>query len=203
MPAKFARHFERNMLCVFDTETTGLDPSFHEIHQIAAVPLDANIKINPDIMPFVMDIKIQYPDRMDKRARFLAGPQFADRQLQAFDPFTAADLFDEWFQRLELDINRKIIPLAHNWPFDRAFIQQWLGPMTFNDIFHPHYRDTMAAASFIRDLADHKCENTPWSKLTLEALCTYFRITNLKAHDALQDCLATAEIYRRMLQYAS
>ena len=46
------------------------------------------------------------------------------------DPYKAADLFDEWFQKLGLPFGKKILPLAHNWPFEQAFLSRWLGQMS-------------------------------------------------------------------------
>ena len=44
-------HLNGNILCAVDVETTGLEVGFHEIWQIAVLPLDSNIKPNKDILP--------------------------------------------------------------------------------------------------------------------------------------------------------
>jgi hypothetical protein len=43
------------------------------------------------------------------------------------DAYKAADLLVEWFEKLRLPAYKRIIPIAQNWPFDRAFIMNWLG----------------------------------------------------------------------------
>lgn len=201
--ARSAQHLNNNILCAVDVETTGLNPGFNEIWQICVLPLDSACKPSREIPPFYQDIKINYPDRISRKAVHISRERFAEKQIRALDAFTAADMMDEWFQRLNLPLYKKIVPLAHNWPFDRHFILDWLGPASFNDFFHPHYRDSMTAAIFLMDLADHNSRRVEMSKFNLSELCNKMDVTNLQAHDALQDCVATAECYRRLMSWAS
>jgi DNA polymerase III alpha subunit (gram-positive type) len=201
--AKSSVHLNGNLFCAVDVETTGLQVGFHEIWQIAILPLDSLGLPSKEILPFYQDMRVNYPERINKRAIHLNRNDFALRQKRALDPFLCTDMLDEWFQRLNLPIYKKIVPLAHNWPFDRSFLLEWLGETSFHDFFHPHYRDSMATAIFLMDLASHKCNRVNITRFNLTSLCNEFKITNMKAHDALQDCIATAELYRRLLQYAS
>jgi DNA polymerase III epsilon subunit-like protein len=201
--AKSAYHLNGNILCAVDVETTGLTAGFHEIWQIAILPLDSTYTPNKEIIPFYQDLKVQYPDRVNRNAVKLNRNDFALRQKRALDPFTCADLLDEWFQKLDLPLYKKIVPLAHNWPFDRSFIMDWLGPASFYDFFHPHYRDSMAAAVFNSDVTAFKCDRITMPKFNLAHLCNYFNVNNMKPHDALQDCIATAEVYKRLIKYVN
>ncbi|HDZ14083.1 hypothetical protein LCGC14_0646540 [marine sediment metagenome] len=193
------QHLNGHLLCAIDVETTGLRPGYHDIWQIAVLPLDTNIKPLREIMPFCMDIKIKNPERMEKKAMLLPKADFVRRQQHAIESFTCADLFDEWFDRLELPLYKKIVPLAQNWPFDREFLKDWMGLESFNQAFYPVYRDTMVAAAFDSDLCDFRSEKIMFNKYNLGFICKKLDVTNVKAHDALQDCIATAECYRRML----
>ena len=193
------QHLNGNLLCAVDVETTGLRPSFHEIWQIAVLPLDSNIRPLKGVLPFCMDIKINYPDRVDKRAMLLPRADFVQRQQHAIDTFTCADLFDDWFDRLELPLHKRLIPLAQNWPFDREFLKEWQGQESFNQAFNPVYRDTMVAAAFDIDLCDFRSEKVLFTESNLGYICARLGVHNIKAHDALQDCIATAECYRRMI----
>lgn len=192
-------HLNGNLLCAIDTETTGLQPGHSEIYQIAVLPLDSDIKPLKNVIPFYMDTKIIYPDRIDKKAIKMPKEEFARRQQRAVEPFTCADMFDAWFDRLNLAIYKKICPLAQNWPFDRAFIVEWLGVDSFEYLFSPLYRDTMVAAAFHSDTCDFKGEKILYTQYNLQFLCNKMGIKNQKPHDALQDCVATAEVYRRMI----
>lgn len=192
-----------NLLCAVDVETTGLCAGFHEIWQLAILPLDSAYKPSKEFAPFYQEMRIQYPDRIDSKAIKLSRNNFALKQQRALDPFTCADMFEEWFHKLDLPIYKRIVPLAHNWPFDRSFLLDWLGEASFFDFFHAHYRDSMAAAIFLMDLANYKCDQVTLAKFSLASMCGKFNVTNMKAHDALQDCIATAEVYRRLLGFAS
>jgi DNA polymerase III epsilon subunit-like protein len=186
-------------MCAVDVETTGLIAGYHDIWQIAILPLDSNIKPLKDILPFYMDIKVVNPDRIEPKAIKLPRAEFARRQQGAIESFSCADLLDEWFTRLQLPMYKRIVPLAQNWPFDRSFLIEWLGIKTFEYMFFPVYRDTMAAAAFDSDLADFRSEKVLFTQYNLAFVSTRLEVQNAKAHDALQDCITTAECYRRML----
>ena len=191
-------HLNGNMLCAVDVETTGLDPNYHEIWQVGILALDSNIKPAKAFLPFYVNLKINYPERIDPKAirNRLA---FAELQQRALDPFTAADLLDSWFEKLHLPIYKKICPLAQNWPFDRSFLIEWLGIKSYEHLFSPWYRDTMTTAILDSDLCNFKGEKILFTEYGLPFLCNKLKIKNERAHDALQDSVATAECYRRML----
>ena len=199
--SRSSAHLHGNVLAAVDVETTGLDPENHEIWQIAILPLDSNITPSKTQDPFYMDLKITDFSKREKNALSVSPIDFAERQLKALDPYTVADLLEEWYIRLNLPVGRRLVPLAHNWPFDRHFIIKWIGTLSFEFIFHPHYRDSMAAAMFIKDRCDWKSEPQPFKRASLSQLCMDFGVNNLRPHDALQDCMATAEVYRRLLKY--
>ena len=198
--AKGLRHLNGNCLCAIDVETTGLKPGHHEIYQVALLPLDPDLKPRKDIIPFYQDLQILYPDRIDKRAVKMNRLEFARKQQRAIDPFTAADLLDTWFDNLKLPIYKRMCPLAQNWPFDRSFLTAWLGIQSFEHLFSPWYRDTMVVSQCHSDLMDLRSEHIVFPEHNLAFLSQKLGIKNLKTHDALQDCVTTAEVYRRLLR---
>lgn len=193
-------HLNGNLLCAVDVETTGVDPLKHDIWQVAILPLDTNIKPLKGVMPFYMDMKLKNPDNVDYKALSIGKANLADLQLRAIDPWKAVDLFIEWFERLKLPERKKIAPLASNWLFDRDFLIEWIGRSSFDHYFHFHYRDTQASALYMNDRADQHIDRVPHPKVGLSYLSSLYKVKNLKAHDALQDCITTAEVYRLMLR---
>jgi len=193
-------HLNGNLLCAVDVETTGLRPGYHDIIQIAVLPLDSQIRPIQNIRPFyVAAMKPKRLENIDKAAPKAHRINMAELCLKGLDPWKAVDLFEEWFERLELPVGKRIVPLAHNWVFDRAFVIDWLGELSFEHFFDYHYRDSMVAAEYLNDRADHHVEKYPFPKVSLEYCCNILNVTNADAHNALADCVATAEVYKRML----
>jgi DNA polymerase III epsilon subunit-like protein len=196
-------HLAGNLLAAVDFETTGRRPGYHEIVQIAILPLDHNLDAHPDVPVFYMNIRPNHPERCERGAFAVHGLDVDLLMLHAPSQDRAVDLLCEWFNKLDLPQNRVVVPLAHNWPFESAFLKGWLGIDLVDQMFHSHGRDSMLLAAALNDRAFFTGEPIPFSKLSLIALCKQFGIVYEKAHDALADCQATAELYKRLLTYAT
>jgi len=206
-------HFNGNLLAAIDVETTGFIPGHHDIIQICVLLLDSDIKPDLQVNPFYVNMKPKRPENIEPDAMEVSRISFANIMQTAIDPWDAADLFDDWFVNLRKDMhnrraklpeNRKLLPLAQNWAFDLNFVKDWLGEKSSFDFFHPWYRDTLAVAQFLNDqyAKDPNCvlpHKVPFPKSNLGYICSQLNVKNEKAHDALQDCIATAEAYRRMV----
>ena len=135
------KHWNGDQMCVIDTETTGLDPNINEIFQICILPLDSMYKPRRDVNPFNILIKPDYPETWDKEACKIHKDKLDKLARHGIDSEVAKELFIEWVNKLGLPYNkyrtarRRIIPLGHNYTFDRAFIQSWLGQDTYDEIF--------------------------------------------------------------------
>lgn len=199
-PHPSMQHLNGNLLCAIDVETTGLDPTKHDLIQLCVLPLDNFIRPLQTVRPFYVNMKPKRPENIDRGAGKVHRIDLARLIIDGLDPWKAVDLFDEWFQKLNLPVNKKIVPLAHNWVFDRAFVMEWIGgPVSFDSMFDYHYRDSMVAALYLNDRADHHNEKFPFPKVSLGYCCNCLDLQNPNAHDALADCVTTAELYRRML----
>lgn len=192
-------HWNHHALCSIDIETTGLDAAKHEIIPIAVLPLKPDLTPRTDVIPFYVEIAPQNDRSTFEPGAFRVNKLDIDHLIDTgLDPYRVADRFDEWFQGLGLPFKKKILPLAHNWPFEASFLTRSLGWMSFDDFFFG-YRDTMTVANLLNDIADMNNEPWPFPKVSLTYLCSQLKVENENPHDALGDAKATAECYRRLV----
>jgi DNA polymerase III epsilon subunit-like protein len=194
------KNWYNNIMAAVDVETTGTEPGYHEILQIAVLPLDNNIKVSDEHRFFYMNVAPKHPERQGKAAR---GKHKLDAHKMAAECITqerAADMLNEWFNNMQLPFGKRLIPLAHNWGFERGMMTHWLGIDRLDEIFHPFPRDTMLFANMINDVYSWQGMEIPFHTVTLKAMCKRFEIPLENAHDALADCVATAALYREMIR---
>lgn len=193
-------HLNGNIMCAIDIETTGRMPGYHEIIQIGVQPLDAMLEPLEDIRPFYINIAPEFPERAESTAQVVHGLNLQELKETAPDQWKVADLFDEWFQSLDLPWKKSIVPLAHNWAFESGFLKAWLGIECVNEMFHPHPRDSMLFAISINDRAVMRGEMPIYKSVALPAMCKQLGIEVIKSHDALSDALAEAKLYQTLLR---
>lgn len=207
------KHLNGNILAVVDCETTGDTPGKHDILEICVLPL--NNKLEPILgNVFNISIKPMRPENIDFEAlrcqpnmepfykEHVTGnkERIVDATLKGIDPYEASELFVRYFESLHLAPRKRIMPIAQNWPFDRGFIIEWLGMLTFDYIFDPRFRDTLSASLFMNDFAEYRGDPYPFQKNNLQYICLSLGVTRERKHTALDDCIATAEIYKRMVR---
>lgn len=203
---QFATHFNGNLVCSIDIETTGVKPGYHDIIQLAVLPLDSQFRIlkvmadGTKVYPFEILIKPERPENIDQDAMSVNRLQMSEIMAHGLESFTAIDLLNDWFKKLHLPYNKRIMPLAQNWVFEYGFLKAWLGPDMFAEIFDARYRDTMVSSLYLNDRADFHHERYPFPKNKLSYLASQLKVEQIKAHEALSDCVTTAEVYRRMMR---
>jgi len=191
------KHFNGHMPAVIDVETTGEKAGFHDLIQVAVVPLDDNLEVSKTHRHFEMNIRPKYGN-INPEATEVHKLDMIEIMKKGVDPDDSIVFFSQWYDRLDLPMNRRLFPIASNFVFDNSFMVDWLGQEMYNERFHFHYRDTQAVALYMNDRAGEMNEHYPFSAVGLPDLANHFGIENLHSHDALQDSITTAQTYKKM-----
>ena len=181
-----------------DTETTGLDPTKHAIHQIAA-RLVVNgeeearfvCRLDPFTYPWVVEV--------EDEALAISGRTMADLTLAAGQD----EVFGKFIDFLNVFVNpdekeSRVIFAGYNTPFDRPFVQAWFdaNEERMDAYFQKSYRD-----DDVLDLARHlrrlHIVDTPNTQLG--TMCKHYGIPH-DAHDADGDIAATIALHRAMAE---
>lgn len=194
------RHLYGHLMAAVDLETTGTQPGWHEIVQIAIVPLDDEFKALNNVRPFYTHIKPNHPERESEAAKQKHKIPMHELMLHAPSQDKVKDWLYDWFEDLRLPFKRCLVPLAHNWAFESSMLKAWLGVDMVDQIFHSHARDSMLTAVAINDREACAGRPIPFEKIGLNSLCAKLKIVNTNPHDALADCLASAEVYKTLLR---
>lgn len=189
-----------NLLAIVDTETTGLDIRKSEIVELCVLPVTPQLELHKEVLPFHLKIKPDYPEDVDHNALSITSRKLSEICLNGVSQDEACDLLNKWFERLNLPLGKKIMPIGHNFAvFDRAMLVNMLGAPNYDQIFHHHIRDTMSMAIFLNDRATAQYDPPPFKYIKQSEICKVLRITQLEAHTAMDDCLTCLEMYKRML----
>lgn len=194
------QHLNGNILCCIDCETTGLEVGKHEIIEVCFLPLDADLQVRKDIPPFDIQIKPENMEDIDFEAFKVTKIDLMQLCRNGMDKWAAVDLFERWCtEKLRLPHNKRISPLAHNWVFDSPFIRTWLGNKTYEYFIDGRYRDLMTSVLYENDCADRLNERVPFPKCNLAYVASQLKIPHDRAHNALADCIVTAQCYRELV----
>lgn len=196
--AMMSQHLNGNMMCVIDCETTGENPQKHEIHQICFLLVDNNFEIYKELSPFYMDLKPREPETINPD--YINKQKLAHCIVNGMDQDSAADLLEKWFEKIKLNTGKKLCPLSHNWSLVRSFLDKWLGFQRSNLLLHEWGRDVATIGCYANDSASVCAENIRFPKCNLWFLCGRLSVENHNPHDALSDCVAIAECYKKLLK---
>ncbi len=199
------QHWNGSMLCAIDVETTGLDDRYHEICQLAILPLNSDLEPIQEILPLNIHIIPSGPHVVDPRALSVTKMKMEDILSYGVQRERAIDMIIDWLDRLPLPLTRggvyktKVIPLWHNGEFDYGFIRGLLGQSLYDEYFHPRSRDTQSFSLAINDMYATCGIKVRYSKNKLAWLAKQHNVSYKGAHDALVDCRITADVYKAMI----
>lgn len=188
------KHLNSNILCAVAVQTTG-----HEILELCVVALTSTCDMDKNILPFNVLFKIEYLDKCEANINYNLLMKAAR---EGMDKYEAADLFDKWFEKLNLREHKKIMVLTHDWAAQRNFIKDWLQPTAFDTYFHNQYRDTQVLGLHYNDRYDVHNELCPFPKVKLSYMCSQLKLEYTKRLPTVVDkCVAIMRLYKDLLLF--
>jgi len=194
------RHLPDERLVFVDLETAGLEP-WRPIIQIAAIAVDCNMR---ELERF--EAKIRFSRKFANPKSLRKASYSPERwKEEALAAGTVMTQFTELLRRhATVDQNsskRRVFQVAqlvaHNGAFDGAFLSAWYE--RFGEFLpaSPRVFCTLQRAIW---LFQEDKSMTPPPDFSLQTLCHYFGVPlhAEDAHEALNDVLATVELYRAM-----
>lgn len=178
------------LITAIDLETTGLKTGYHEIVSISCRSFTTDFKIETE---FSRKIKPNHLNRIDDES--LQVNNFTVNELLTFQPSNVIrGDFCVWCEHALRGV--KIVPLAHNWSFDKGFLELWLGKELYDKLFHyGNYFDT----NVLFNTLVFKGKLEPGSS-SLSDLCDRFDIA-YKSHNSDHDASATIRLFKKLLEY--
>jgi len=160
----------------FDLETTGLIPGNHKIIEIAAVKIKNRQII--DSFTKLINPHCQIPAFITNLTGITN--QMVEEGIEEVDALQGF-----------LDFAGESILVAHNAPFDMSFLAKAL-------LDHDIQKESTA----VDTLAMARCLLTQINKHNLKKLCSFFKIDMGNQHRALDDAMASAKVYVKLLDLA-
>ncbi|MAT72919.1 MAG: hypothetical protein CMJ58_25845 [Planctomycetaceae bacterium] len=186
-------------LVFFDLETGGLDPNRHPICEIGAVSVSAST--GATLETFHMLVQFD-PKEADPRSLSLKKYDPALWATAAMSPSLVAEYFAQFLRRHATCIRHRadgstyrVAKLAgHNAEsFDGPFLRAWYGRLGKYLPAAMSVLDTKQRAMW---LFEEQTQLPRPENLKLETLAKYFGVTTRPDHTALNDILATAQVYQ-------
>ena len=166
------------LFAVVDLETTGFNPAKDRIVQMAAVVMDGRGRV---VDTFDTVVKPESPDQYEHGAEHVHG--ISREMVQNGMPLRQA------LQKIWSITEGKVFT-AHNARFDVSFLEaesERVGMGRQVD----RYLDTLALA--------RSADKEKQRKHSLEALCQHYGVERERAHEAMSDAKATAQILMQLI----
>lgn len=180
-----------NRFVFIDTETGGIDPQKHSLLQIGLVIWDANLGIIDQAEWYIKSNHYCFTKHAQSMNKF----NLLEHNHFAKEPKTVIKEMLLFLGRY-FDKNYFIPLIGHNVQFDVAFLKEFFkkNHRSFNQYFSHRYIDTYSVYKtlVLAGIISHSLDSSA------DAF-NYFKIQVDNRHRAISDCIATVELYTKLL----
>lgn len=195
-------HLNRNIICSIDIKTTGPDPQQHDIYDLAIIVLDPHFSREPN--KHILDLLIKPSSgNIDEQVLARNRVRIEAAQADGYSTQAAKMLFYRWLEDLNLDFNKKIIPVGYNYAHEQSFLIEWLGRLNYHTHFdETNIRDPRIIARFMNDLAYARSQEFPFKKVTQQWLCKQLDVWKDYGIEraAIHDAAIGADMYKGIMK---
>ncbi len=87
-----------HLMCAVDCETSGTKANYHDIIQLAVLPLTPSLEPSKAFSPFIALIRPKFPEHVDPDLPPKMRDLFLNACTNGIDPWTCVDRFTDWLQ---------------------------------------------------------------------------------------------------------
>ena len=191
--------YTKRVVCALDTETQEVDLLKAEAVELAIVPLLNNYDPDPKRSPLELLINPGL-QALDEGSEALAFNKIGRDHLlkDGLPKEEVRGYLKGWMVSNNIDV---IVPLAHNWVFDRIVMCRLIGTKATEELIFRRAKDSHSLAVSINDRYVFHGQKAPFTQTRLSFLAEFFGIDPEGAHRAKFDCLMTAKIYQELMKF--
>ena len=182
-----------------DTETTNVNMLQADAVEVSIVPLNDDFTVNENIKPFTLLINPGIV-ALELGKEALAFNKIGRDDILAnglpAEQFTT--FLEGWMYANGIT---SIQAVGHNWEYDRVVLKRLMGHKDNERIFYRRSMDSHKLALAVNDRYELAGKSRPFNFTSLSFLAGYFGMDNEGAHRAEFDCIMTAGVYRKLLQF--
>lgn len=179
------------ILCVLDTETTGLSPEQHEIIQVAAIFCDASLR---ELERVSFKIRPEHIERASKKALEINGYHPRTWNPKFYSHKKAFEYLNKYVKKYEA-LGDSVIIAGQNVKFDYGFLQKGYQEAGVLFPFSNAMVELMDIAKIWSSARDVRLK-----KLSLKYLAEFTNQVNTNPHDAEADAEVTLDVLRWFIE---
>jgi len=192
------KHLNGNLLCAVTIAATGKDPIGNDLCAVCIAPLDNDFTFSASRPMFLMHVRHDHELRFDRSLTLEMRRDIVESMKYGSPPETVARCLEQWFDGLNLGYNKKIMPLAYNWPLVSQYLIDLLMWESFSQIFDWRFRDLLSYSICLNDRCDYQGVQYVTQKHGLQYLCNTYDAHYSKASDICKQAEAIVHTYKRL-----